>query len=151
MVIQRAIVARRISVNDNNDVPAATINDFVLSVIRLLGCLDVKNRNRDSVVFVGRKSCRRRDVVRVHIFREAISSGAEERRCQYCRGVACHEEYRRRRLTRHKISDDWRERACLQVRGCSYHKLDIGTASRSLHRLVRPPRMSTSRLRSPRS
>src|SRR5438046_5949786 len=38
-------------------------------------------------------------------------------------------------LTRHKISDGWRERAWLQVRGCSYHKLGIGAASRSLHRL----------------
>jgi len=41
------------------------------------------------------------------------------------------------RLTRHKISDGWRERAWLRVRGCSYHELGIGTASRSLHRLVR--------------
>src|SRR4030095_15845756 len=40
-------------------------------------------------------------------------------------------------LTRHEISDGWRERAWLQARGCSYHKLDIGAASRSLHRMVR--------------
>ena len=33
-------------------------------------------------------------------------------------------------LTRYKISDGWRERAWLRGRGCSYHKLDIGTASR---------------------
>src|SRR5207247_9086208 len=40
-------------------------------------------------------------------------------------------------LTRHKISDGWRERLWLQVEGCSYPKLSIGTASRSLHRVVR--------------
>jgi len=31
-----------------------------------------------------------------------------------------------------KISDRWRERVWLRVRGCSYHRLDIETASRSL-------------------
>ena len=41
------------------------------------------------------------------------------------------------RLTKHKISDDWRGRAWLRIRGCSYHKLDIRAASGSLHRLVR--------------
>ena len=40
-------------------------------------------------------------------------------------------------LTRHKISDGWRERTWLRVRGGSYHKLERGAASRSLHRLVR--------------
>src|SRR5437016_2070067 len=36
-----------------------------------------------------------------------------------------------------KMSDGGRERAWLRVTGCSYHELDIGAASRSLHRLVR--------------
>jgi len=31
-----------------------------------------------------------------------------------------------------KISDRWRERVWPRVRGCSYHMLDIETASRSL-------------------
>src|ERR1017187_4610223 len=44
-------------------------------------------------------------------------------------------------LTRLKISDGWREGARLRVSGCSYHVLGIGTASRSLHRLVRPGKL----------
>src|SRR5437763_3519457 len=41
-------------------------------------------------------------------------------------------------LTRHKISDRWRERAWLQIECGSYRKRGRGAASGSLHRLVRP-------------
>src|SRR5882724_8342768 len=43
-----------------------------------------------------------------------------------------------RDLTRHKISDRWRERAWLRVKRGSHRKLERGAASGSLHRLVRP-------------
>src|SRR5438045_1843786 len=49
-------------------------------------------------------------------------------------------------LTRHKISDRWRERARLRVRGCSHRKLELGAASGSLHRLVRPAYRSSFRI-----
>src|SRR4051812_33529689 len=41
------------------------------------------------------------------------------------------------RLTRHKISDRWRERASLQVECGSHRKRKRRAASGSLHRLVR--------------
>jgi hypothetical protein len=41
-------------------------------------------------------------------------------------------------LTRHKISDRWRERVWLQVECGSHLKRERGTASGSLHRMVRP-------------
>src|SRR3954467_9373054 len=40
-------------------------------------------------------------------------------------------------LTRHKISDRWRERVSLLVQCGSHRKLERGAASGSLHRLVR--------------
>jgi hypothetical protein len=40
--------------------------------------------------------------------------------------------------SRLKISDGQREKVWLRVRGRGYHKLGIGTASRSLNRLARP-------------
>src|SRR5438477_8852007 len=40
-------------------------------------------------------------------------------------------------LTRHKISDRWRERAWLLLNSGSHRKLERGTASGSLQRLVR--------------
>src|SRR5436309_1594905 len=40
-------------------------------------------------------------------------------------------------LTRHKISDRWRGRVWLQFECGSHRKLERGTASGSLHRLVR--------------
>src|SRR5207237_4106213 len=40
-------------------------------------------------------------------------------------------------LTRHKMSDGWRERVWLRVRGYSHGKLERGAASRSLLCLVR--------------
>jgi hypothetical protein len=36
-------------------------------------------------------------------------------------------------LTRHKISDRWRERVWLHVKGRSYRKLERGAASGSLY------------------
>jgi hypothetical protein len=41
------------------------------------------------------------------------------------------------RLTRHKISDRWRERVWLRVECGSHLKRERGAASGSLHRLVR--------------
>jgi hypothetical protein len=45
---------------------------------------------------------------------------------------------RQRTSNENKMSDGWRERVWLRGRRCSNHKLGIGTASRSLHRPVRP-------------
>ncbi len=53
----------------------------------------------------------------------------------YWMGVAVE---RVKRLTRHKISDRWRERAWLHVKCGSHRKVERGAASGWLHRLVRP-------------
>src|SRR3954468_11584098 len=52
-------------------------------------------------------------------------------------------------LTRHKISDRWRERARLLVECGSHRKRERGTASGSLHRLVRVHGQSITHKRRP--